>query len=49
LIEKDQIRVKVLDSTSKWFGVTYPQDRASVVEKIEQLVAKGEYPEKLFS
>jgi len=49
LIEKSQIQVKVLDTPSKWFGVTYAEDRASVVEKIAQLVAKGDYPQKLFT
>lgn len=49
LIGKGQIRVKVLDTPSKWFGVTYAEDRASVVEKINQLIALGEYPEKLFA
>ena len=40
--------VDVLDTTSKWFGVTYPEDRQGVVEKIKALVDAGEYPEKLF-
>ncbi|MDR3340676.1 MAG: nucleotidyltransferase [Candidatus Symbiothrix sp.] len=48
LIVNGQIKVKVLDSPSKWFGVTYADDRASVVEKINQLIEKGDYPEKLF-
>ena len=48
LIEKNQIKVKVLDTPSKWFGVTYSDDRASVVEKINQLILIGEYPKKLF-
>lgn len=39
---------KVLDTTSKWFGVTYAEDRPQVVEKINQLIQAGEYPEKLF-
>jgi hypothetical protein len=38
----------VLDTTSKWFGVTYAEDRPQVVEKINQLIQQGEYPEKLF-
>jgi len=41
--------VKVLDTPSKWFGVTYAEDRPSVVEKIGQLVTQGEYPQKLFT
>ena len=49
LIEKSQVRVKVLDTPSKWFGITYSEDRTSVVEKIGQLIVKGEYPEKLFT
>jgi hypothetical protein len=41
-------RVKVLDTTSKWFGVTYAADRQGVVDKIRALIVAGEYPEKLF-
>lgn len=41
-------RVKVLDTTSKWFGVTYAADRQGVVDKIQALVDAGEYPDKLF-
>lgn len=48
LITKGKARVKVLDTTSKWFGVTYADDRQSVVDKIQALVDAGEYPAKLF-
>ena len=48
LIANGRVKVKVLDTPSKWFGVTYADDRASVVEKIHHLIAQGEYPEKLF-
>ena len=40
--------VKVLDTTSKWFGVTYAEDRDSVVAKLQSLVDKGEYPTPLW-
>jgi len=49
LVTKNIARVKVLDTTSKWFGVTYANDRQEVVEKIRTLIDAGEYPEKLFS
>lgn len=49
LIVTGQAKVKVLDTPSKWFGVTYAEDRDSVVAKIQNLVNKGEYPSKLFS
>ncbi|MDH6341516.1 dTDP-glucose pyrophosphorylase [Parabacteroides sp. PFB2-12] len=48
LITEGTARVKVLDTTSKWFGVTYAADRPDVVAKIQALVDAGEYPEKLF-
>ncbi|MGL4852465.1 MAG: nucleotidyltransferase [Phocaeicola sp.] len=48
LINDGTATVEVLDTTSKWFGVTYPEDRQSVVEKISALIEAGEYPAKLF-
>jgi hypothetical protein len=48
LVTKKIARVKVLDTASQWFGVTYAADRQSVVDKLASLVAKGEYPSKLF-
>lgn len=48
LITEKTARVKVLDTTSKWFGVTYAADRQGVVDKIQALVDAGEYPSKLF-
>lgn len=48
LINENTATVKVLDTTSKWFGVTYSADRPSVVQKIQQLVDEGVYPEHLF-
>ena len=48
LIVAGKATCKVLDTPSKWFGVTYAEDRPQVVMKINQLIAKGEYPSKLF-
>ncbi len=48
LINEKTSTVKVLDTTSHWFGVTYAQDRQGVVDKIQSLIDKGEYPAKLF-
>lgn len=48
LITDGTAKVKVLDTTSKWFGVTYAEDRQTVVDKIQALVDAGEYPAKLF-
>ena len=48
LITEETATVKVLDTTSRWFGVTYAADRQGVVDKIKALVDAGEYPSKLF-
>ncbi|MCI6619458.1 MAG: nucleotidyltransferase [Prevotella sp.] len=48
LITEGAATVKVLDTTSKWFGVTYAADRQGVVERIKSLVDSGVYPNKLF-
>jgi UTP-glucose-1-phosphate uridylyltransferase len=48
LIQNKTARVKVLDTPSKWFGVTYAEDRPAVVNKINRLIEQGEYPAKLF-
>ena len=48
LITEGTATVKVLDTTAKWFGVTYAADRQGVVDKIQALVDAGEYPNKLF-
>ncbi len=48
LINDGTATVRVLDTTSKWFGVTYSADRQGVVDKIQALVDAGEYPQRLF-
>lgn len=48
LITSGRASVKVLDTTSVWFGVTYAADRQDTVDKIQALVDAGEYPAKLF-
>ena len=48
LINDGTATCEVLDTTSKWFGVTYPEDRPSVVEKFQKLHDDGVYPDKMF-
>ena len=48
LILAGKASCRVLDTPSKWFGVTYSEDRPAVVAKIQQLIDAGEYPAKLF-
>lgn len=48
LIKSGEATVKVLDTDSRWFGVTYAEDRPGVVSKFAELHKAGTYPEKLF-
>lgn len=49
LIVSKKASCKVLDTPSKWFGVTYAEDRPQVVLKINELVRRGVYPKQLFN
>ena len=48
LVESGQSTVEVLRTDSKWFGVTYSEDRPAVVEKFAELHRQGIYPDKMF-
>lgn len=48
LINDGTATVEVLDTTSRWFGVTYAADRQGVVDKLQALADSGEYPSKMF-
>jgi dTDP-glucose pyrophosphorylase len=49
LINTGQTRLKVLPTSSSWFGVTYREDRPRVVASIRELIHRGDYPEKLWT
>lgn len=48
LIKSGQARVKVLETPSRWFGITYREDKAKVMASVADLVEQGVYPKKLF-
>ena len=49
LLREEKISVKVLCSKDEWFGVTYKEDRETVVEAVKELIEKGMYPSVLYS
>lgn len=49
LVKEDKAEVSVLKTTDRWFGVTYKEDKDSVVQSIRALIDKGDYPSKLFA
>ncbi|MER3498743.1 MAG: nucleotidyltransferase [Chitinophagaceae bacterium] len=46
---KDGGTIQVIKTTSQWFGVTYKEDAPAVEKQLNDLIKKGEYPEKLWS
>ena len=48
LIVDGDVRVRVLRGGGPWFGVTYQQDRETVIRNIRELVDGGAYPERLW-
>ena len=47
-IEEGYARTKVLPTTAKWEGVTYKEDKDSVVKAIQKLMEEGVYPQNLW-
>ena len=48
LLKADLAQVTVLKSVDRWYGVTYKEDKETVVKAIKDLKDKGLYPEKLW-
>ncbi|MGI6319535.1 MAG: nucleotidyltransferase family protein [Bacteroidales bacterium] len=48
LIKANKTNVHVLSTTASWFGVTYREDRESVVESLKKLHEEGVYPSPLW-
>lgn len=48
MLKTDKAEVTVLKTHSHWFGVTYQEDRESVVKEIQKLIDQGVYGNRLF-
>ena len=48
MLKADKAEVTVLKTHSHWFGVTYQEDRESVVKEIQKLIDQGVYGNRLF-
>ena len=48
LLRDGKCTVKALETKDSWFGVTYKEDKAAVVESFRKLIADGVYQEKLY-
>jgi len=48
MIRAGKADCNILETSSSWFGVTYPQDKDACVSSINKLVEQGEYPANLW-
>ena len=48
LIQEKKAAIEILEGGKVWFGVTYPEDKATVIEMLQKLHASGEYPDSLW-
>ncbi len=48
LLKENKAKIKIMTSKDRWFGVTYKEDRQSVVDALQSMKDKGLYPEKLW-
>lgn len=48
-INSNEVRVKVLNTSAIWHGVTYKEDKQDLVDYINNLVDNGEYPNDLYN
>lgn len=48
MMNNGETKIQMLDCDSKWFGVTYPEDRPSVVKALAEMHNNGIYPAGLW-
>lgn len=48
LLHEGLAQVRVMHSEDRWYGVTYKEDKPSVMAAISGLIDEGRYPEKLW-
>jgi dTDP-glucose pyrophosphorylase len=47
-VKNGEIKIKILMSNERWFGVTYREDKPFVVESIRKMIRKGIYPARIY-
>ena len=49
LLQDSLIDIRVIDSESKWFGVTYAEDKIEAVKSLKKYTDNGDYPSPLWN
>jgi NDP-sugar pyrophosphorylase family protein len=47
-VKNGELKIKVLPTDEKWFGVTYKEDKPFVVESLKKMVDAGIYPQSIY-
>jgi len=47
-IKNNILKLKALYADSEWFGVTYKEDKEAAIKRLEDMTARGIYPEPLW-
>lgn len=47
-VKNGEIKIKVLMSNERWFGVTYREDKPFVVDSIRKMIREGKYPARIY-
>jgi len=47
-VKSGEIKIKILMSNERWFGVTYREDKPFVVENIKKMIRNGTYPARIY-
>ena len=48
LLKEKKATIKILKSSDRWYGVTYKEDKESVIAALQSMKDKGLYPEKIW-
>ena len=48
LLQENLIEIRIIDSESKWFGVTYAEDKIAAVKNLKEYTDNGDYPSPLW-
>lgn len=48
LLKEEKAKVKVLETTDRWFGITYREDKEIVEAEFSKLIEEGVYPKNLW-
>lgn len=46
--QEENTKVRVVPTNAKWYGVTYKEDKKSVVDAISRMIEEKEYPQNLW-